>query len=128
MKVKTAAEGPRRYEAMFLVESGLASKEWDTVEAHLKEVVEKAGGFILSAGKWDERKLAYEIRGARRATYWLCYFRSGPDAVEKMRRAAVLSETILRCMVLSLDMNEEIPQDVTTRRNTVAIGDDRDSR
>ncbi len=127
-RVQTAPEGPRRYEAMFLVESGLASKDWDAVEAHMKELVQRSGATILSAGKWDERKLSFEIRGARRGTYWLCYFQAPADAPEKIRRTAVLSETVLRSMVLVLDRTEEVPQDVTTRRTTVAIGEDREMR
>ena len=127
-RVQTVPEGPRRYEAMFLVESGVASKDWDSVETHMKGILERSGATILSAGKWDERKLAYEIRGARRGTYWLCYFQAPPDAPEKIRRTAVLSETVLRSMVLVMDRAEEVPQDVATRRTTVAIGEDREMR
>jgi small subunit ribosomal protein S6 len=113
---------------MFLVESGLASKDWDATEKKLREVVERSGGAVLSAGRWDERKLAYEIRGAKRGTYWLCYFRSDGEAPGKIRRTAALSDTVLRCMVLAMDRAEEVPQDVATRRTTVAIGEDRETR
>ena len=125
--VKVALEGPRRYEGMFLVESGLASRDWDGVEKQLRELVEKSGGSVLSAGKWDERKLAYEIRGAKRATYWLCYFRAPTDVPGKIRRTATLQEAVLRSMVLCLDESEEVPQDVTTRRSTVAIGEEKEA-
>jgi small subunit ribosomal protein S6 len=125
-RVTTAAEGPRRYEGMFLVESGVASKDWDGTEKALREVVEKSGGTVLSAGKWDERKLAYEIRGAKRATYWLCYFQAPGDVPGRIRATLTLSETVLRGMVLVLDRAEEIPQDVTTRRSTIAIGEDKE--
>jgi small subunit ribosomal protein S6 len=126
--VKVAPEGPRRYEGMFLVESGLASREWDAIEARLKEMVEKSGGTILSAGRWDERKLSFEIKGARRGTYWLCYFQGATDVPGRIRRSAALSETLLRCMILAMDASDEVPQDVTTRRSTVAIGEDREAR
>jgi small subunit ribosomal protein S6 len=126
--VRTAVEGPRRYEAMILVESGLASRDWDGTEKQLKELVEKSGGTILSCGKWDERKLCFEIRGAKRGTYWLCYFKAPTDVPGKFRRSAVLSEPVLRSMVLALDEGEEVPQDVATRRTTVAIGEDREMR
>ena len=127
-RVKTAEEGPRRYEGMFLVESGLASKDWDATEKKLREVVERSGGSVLSSGRWDERKLAYEIGGAKRGTYWLCYFQADGEAPGKIRRTAALSDTVLRCMVLAMDLAEEVPQDVTTRRTTVAIGEDREAR
>ncbi len=125
--VKVAPEGPRRYEVMFLVESGLASREWDAVEARLKDLVERSGGTILSAGRWDERKLSFEVKGARRGTYWLCYFQGPTDVPGKIRRSAALTETVLRSLVLAMDASDEVPQDVTTRRSTVAIGEDRDS-
>lgn len=128
MKARTALEGPRRYEAMFLVDSGLAAKEWDTVEATLKGFFEKHGARVLSAGKWDERRLAFPIKGFKRATYWLAYVEAPTSAVDDIRRDATLSETVLRCMVLSLDNSEEIPEDVSTRRSTVALGDDSDNR
>ncbi len=126
-KVKAAPEGPRRYEGMFLVESGLASRDWDGIEKQLREVVERSGGSVLSAGKWDERKLAYEIRGAKRATYWLCYFRAAPETPANIRKTVAHSETVLRSMVLALDESEEVPQDVTTRRSTVAIGEEKEA-
>jgi small subunit ribosomal protein S6 len=126
--VSKALEGPRRYEGMFLVESGVASKDWDGTEKSLKELVERSGGTILSAGRWDERKLSFEIRGAKRGTYWLCYFSAAGDVPGKIRRTAALSETVLRSMVLAMDESEEVPQDVTTRRTTVAIGEDKEMR
>lgn len=127
-RVKTALEGPRRYEGMFLVESGLASKDWDGTEKKLREIIERGGGDVLSSGRWDERKLSYEIGGAKRGTYWLCYFRSDGETPGKIRRTAALSEMVLRCMILAMDQSEEVPQDVTTRRTTVAIGEDREAR
>ena len=127
-RVRSEAEGPRRYEGMFLVESGLASKDWEGTEKKLREVVERGGGSVLSCGRWDERKLAYEIRGAKRGTYWLCYFQADGEAPGKIRHTVSLSDTVLRCMVLAMDREEEVPQDVTTRRTTVAIGEDREAR
>jgi small subunit ribosomal protein S6 len=127
MSIRKAAEGPRRYEGMFLVESGLAAKDWDAVEAKLKDLVVRHGGKILVAGRWDERKLSYEIRGARRATYWLCYFEAGGDTVTQMRRDTGLADFVLRCMIVAIDKGEEMPADVTARRTTVAIGEEADA-
>ncbi len=128
MKARSAVEGPRRYEGMFLVESGLAAKDWDAVDAQLRGLVERHGGTILSAGKWDERKLAYPVKGARRATFWVCYFEATPGGLPALRRDVALSETVLRCMVLTLDKAEEVPTDVTVRRSAVALSDESEAR
>ena len=42
------------------------------------QILEKNGAKIVQKEKWDERKLAYEIRGHKRATYYLVYF-TRPD-------------------------------------------------
>ncbi len=119
MTMTTAERAKRRYEAMFLVESGLASKDWDGAEAHMKGLVERCGGKILVSGRWDERKLAYDIRGARRATYWLSYFEGPPGAANVLKQDAGLSETVLRCLVLAMDPKDEVPPDVTVRRTAI---------
>jgi len=125
---RVARAGPRRYEAMILVDSGLASKDWDATEALLKDLLVRHGAKILVSGKWDERKLAYEIRGVRRATYWLAYFEGPTEAIAAFRHDAGLSETVLRSMVVAMEDAEEVPADVTSRRTTVAIGDENEIR
>ena len=51
----------------------------DRISAEATELVkipasEKVGAEIISFKKWDERRLAYEIKGNKRGLYFLCYF------------------------------------------------------
>ncbi|NUN51693.1 MAG: 30S ribosomal protein S6 [Planctomycetaceae bacterium] len=118
----------REYEAMFLLDNAAAVADWDGTSGIVDQLLTKYGAEIVHKEKWDERKLAYELGSARRGTYWLCYFEGPPDAPGKIRRTAGLSETVLRCLILAMDVAEEVPQDVTSKRSTVALGDDREPR
>jgi small subunit ribosomal protein S6 len=66
-------------------------------------VIEQLGGEVLLSRLWDERKLAYPIKGHRRGTYWLAYFRIDPSAVKDLTRQFQLSGSILRFLILLVD-------------------------
>ena len=71
------------YEAMFLVDSALAASDWDGIVSEIKRILDRAGAEIISIRKWDERQLAYPVKGKTRGTYALSYFRAeGPKVSE----------------------------------------------
>ncbi len=102
----------RLYEGMFLLDSGRAGKEWDAVQAEMTGLLEKHGSEVVKMGRWDERKLAYEIKGHRRATYMLTYFRAEPTSIDGVRRDCGLSPLVIRNMILAREDDHEIPEDV----------------
>ena len=61
------------------------------------------GATLVRKEKWDERKLSYEIRGHRRATYYLVYFNAGSAAVKEINRDVRLTEGVIRHLILGLD-------------------------
>jgi len=90
------------YEAMFLFDPA-AAHEWERVEAEIRRIMERAGAELLVCRKWDERKLAYEIRGRKRGCYVLTYFRAPGDRIAGIERDTKLSDAILRCLILRAD-------------------------
>ncbi|MBN2180537.1 MAG: 30S ribosomal protein S6 [Sedimentisphaerales bacterium] len=91
------------YEGMFLIDSALAASNWDDINNAIKTILEKAGAEIVSTRKWDDRKLAYEIKGKSRGTYILCYFRVAGDKIAEIEKAVRLSEQIMRVLILSAE-------------------------
>jgi small subunit ribosomal protein S6 len=90
-----------QYEAMFLLPAGVIE-----VEAAIKlsrGVVEKHGGNVLVAKKWDERKLAYEIGKAKRGIYVLVYFQAPGAAIALIDRDVRLSEQFTRVLITDAD-------------------------
>ena len=93
----------KRYEAMFLVESGRAAAQWDECLKDIKEILDRQKCEIIRLVKWDDRKLAYEIAHQKRGTYVLVFFKAPSEAVARIERDVQLSETILRVLVLRRD-------------------------
>ena len=95
------------YEGMFLVDSALAASDWQGVNDAITGILDRVGAEIVSVKKWDERKLAYDIRSKGRGTYILAYFRVDGPKVTEIERLASLSDQIIRVLILSGDVFEE---------------------
>jgi small subunit ribosomal protein S6 len=91
------------YEGMFLVDSALATADWDGTLAAIRTILERAGADLVSMKKWDERKLAYTIRSKTRGTYILTYFRAEGPRISQIERDVRLSEKIMRALILRVD-------------------------
>ena len=114
----TAPVRTRAYEAMFLVFNKEARKTHEYLEEHLKALLEKVGAKLVRFGKWDQRQLAYEVKGQREGIFYLAYFESDPLAMATLKREVQLSELVLRMLLLALD---RIPtEDELRKRSTIA--------
>ncbi len=97
----------KKYEAMFLFDPTSVS-EWEAIQAELQRLMERAGARVIVCTKWDERRLAYEIRGRKRGVYVLTYFEADPAKIVGLERDCQLSESILRILVVRADhLSEE---------------------
>ena len=96
----------KRYEGMFLFDN-TAVHEWSDMEAEVRRLFERIGAEPLVCLKFDERKLAYEIKSRKRGTYVLTYFDADPERMPDLERDARLSEVILRALVLRADKLSE---------------------
>jgi small subunit ribosomal protein S6 len=90
------------YEGFFLFPQTVTADLRGAVE-HLNQLLERAEVEIISLRKWDERKLAYDIKGNKRGVYFLVYFKAATDALQGLERSCNLSEQILRSMVIRAD-------------------------
>ncbi len=101
------------YEGMFLVDSSKAGADWDGIIAAIRTILEKAGAEIVSIRKWDDRRLAYDIKGKSRGTYILSYFRVDGGRIKDIEKAVRLSEKIMRVLILSAERlsQEDIEKD-----------------
>jgi small subunit ribosomal protein S6 len=92
----------KTYEGMFLFDPAVTA-EWEQAKAELDRLMGRAGATVIVCGKWDERRLAYEIGGHKRAMYVLPYFKAEADKIGGMERDAQLSESVIRCMIVRAD-------------------------
>ena len=85
------------YEGLFLLPQSAGTDLGGSAEL-VKSLLLKVGAEIISFKKWDERRLAYEIKGNKRGLYFLCYFRIAGTEVTALERQCLLSEGIIRHM------------------------------
>ncbi|MHC4947592.1 MAG: 30S ribosomal protein S6, partial [Planctomycetota bacterium] len=90
------------YEGLFLFPHSVSGNLQAAVD-HLTELLDRAGAEVLSLRKWDERKLAYEIKGNKRGVYFLVYFKAATDRLQGLDRDCNLSEQLLRAMMIRAD-------------------------
>ncbi|HUU19246.1 MAG TPA: 30S ribosomal protein S6 [Sedimentisphaerales bacterium] len=100
--METAAKN-KLYEGMFLIDSSKAGADWDGIIAAIRTILEKAGAEIDSIRKWDDRRLAYDIKGKSRGTYILSYFRVDGERIKDIEKSVQLSEKIMRVLILSAE-------------------------
>ncbi|MGC8624832.1 MAG: 30S ribosomal protein S6 [Phycisphaerae bacterium] len=93
----------RQYEAMFLLNAGYASGNWDAAKAEVEHILHRANAEILHLRKWDERRLAYPIKGNKRGVYVLAFFKAEGPKIAGIERDTQLSENILRVLVIKAD-------------------------
>ncbi len=88
------------YEGMFLIDANLAAKDWSAIETHIHEILKKNRAELIYSEKWPERKLAYDIKGAKKGTYYLTYFNAPGEAIREIENDSRLSERILRLLII----------------------------
>lgn len=96
------------YEAMFVVDAAKGGGQFPETIRHIAGVVGRHGGEFERIEKWDERKLAYPIRGVKRGIYILTYFRADGDTIAELRHTIQLSEEVLRVLVLRAEALGEV--------------------
>lgn len=91
------------YEGMFILDSNRFARDPEGVSGQIPKIIQEAGGEVLVSRLWEERRLAYPIKGHRKGTYWLTYFRLEGTALAGVRRRFQLSDTVLRTLFLKVD-------------------------
>ena len=90
------------YEGMFLFPQTVAADLQGAAD-HILEVLSKGNAELISLCKWDERRLAYDIKGNKRGVYFLTYFKCDASKLAAIERDARLSEKLLRSMITRAD-------------------------
>ena len=90
------------YEGLFLVSQNAATDLNAAIE-HVKQILTRAEAEIVGVARFDERKLAFPVKGQRRGTYIISLFRCNRANLAHIERDSNLSEQILRSLVTRAD-------------------------
>ena len=91
------------YEGLFILDSNRYGRDPEAVSGQIRAMVEKFGGEILVSRLWEERRLAYPIKGQRKGTYWLTYFRLDAGRLVDLQRQCQITDDIVRVLFLKVD-------------------------
>ncbi|HAT10060.1 MAG TPA: 30S ribosomal protein S6 [Planctomycetes bacterium] len=94
-------DASRTYETTILIKAADARADLDGTLAAIRQIYEAEGAKFIELEKWEERALAYPIKGETSACYFTGYFTAAPSSLDKIERRAVLGGTILRQLVVA---------------------------
>ena len=94
---------PQVYEGMFILDSNRFGRDPDGISGQIPGMIQKLGGEMLVSRLWEERRLAYPIKGQRKGTYWLTYFRMEGGQLSALRHQCEINENIMRFLFLKID-------------------------
>jgi small subunit ribosomal protein S6 len=97
------AQNVNVYEGLFILDSNRYGHDPDGISGQIPVLIEKFGGEILVSRLWEERRLAYPIKGQRKGTYWLIYFRLPTSQLSDLKRQCQINDNILRGLILKVD-------------------------
>jgi small subunit ribosomal protein S6 len=119
------------YEGMFLFNIQAINNDLQSAIDHVTEILTRAEAQIVAITRYDERRLAYEIKGQKRGLYLLAYFNVRPSQVANIERDVNLSELLLRCLIirgehLGETEMQQVRQDAAKLADHAAVKSDAD--
>jgi small subunit ribosomal protein S6 len=91
------------YEGMFILDASKYSRDPGGMAQQVVDLIQQHGGTVLASRLWDERKLAYPIKGHKKGVYWLTYFRMPSSNLVALERQCEITDDILRKLVLKIE-------------------------
>jgi small subunit ribosomal protein S6 len=91
------------YEGLLILDPTRYGQDSNGVSGQVPALIEKLGGEILVSRLWEERRLAYPIKGQRKGTYWLVYFRVEAGQLTELKRQCQINDNLLRVMFLKVE-------------------------
>jgi small subunit ribosomal protein S6 len=91
------------YECMFLLDPNKVAGDIPAAAKQIQSVFERNQAEILAGRPWDERRLAYPVRGHKKGLYYLTYIRTEGKNLATIESDFALNEMVLRSLVVRID-------------------------
>jgi small subunit ribosomal protein S6 len=91
------------YECMFLLDTNRIAGDIPAAAQQLHAVFERNQAEVLASRPWDDRRLAYPIKGQKKGLYYLTYFKAEGKNLVAIERDFALTEMVLRYLVIRID-------------------------
>ena len=101
----------RNYETMYIIDTTNTDEQVDSIIAKYSQLVTDQGGEMQAVGRWDKRRLAYEIKGRREGIYILMFFTGEPEVASELDRVFRISDEVIRHLITRVE-----PKNIDTSR------------
>lgn len=101
----------RIYESMYIVDSGLSDEQLESIVAKYTQLITDQGGTVRAAGRWDKRRLAYDVQGHGDGIFVLMFFDGTPEVAAELDRVFRISDDVFRHLITRVE-----PEHVDTSR------------
>jgi small subunit ribosomal protein S6 len=99
------------YEGLFLMSQSAVGGGLGAAIEHVRDALGRIDAEVITLRKWDDRKLAYPIKGQKRGIYLLSLFRGDGTRLTEVERTCNLSEQVLRVMMTRCDHYGQVEYD-----------------
>lgn len=99
------------YEGMFLMSQSAVGGGLDAAIEFVREALGRIDAEVVTLRKWDDRKLAYPIKGQKRGIFLISLFRADGSRLTEVERVCNLSEQVLRVMMTRCDHFGQVEYD-----------------
>ena len=93
----------RNYESLYIVDATLTDDQLESIIEKYAKVVVDQGAQVQGAGRWDKRRLAYDVGGRGEGTYILMYFTAESAAVDELDRLFRIADDVFRHLIVRVD-------------------------
>lgn len=94
----------RYYESMYVIDANLTDEQIDSIIAKYTKLIADQGGEVRAVGRWDKRRLAYEIMGRREGLYILMFFEAEPAVSKELDRVYRISDDVFRHLITRVEL------------------------
>jgi small subunit ribosomal protein S6 len=91
------------YECMFLLDTNKVAGDVAAAGQQIRTILERNQAEVLASRPWDERRLAYPIKGHKKGLYYLTYLRMDGKNLLNIQRDLALNEMVLRSLFLRIE-------------------------
>lgn len=92
-----------KYEILFIVRPDLEENAIKDVFKKFETILVDNGAKVLSSKEMGQKELAYEIKKHKSGYYFLINVESDVNAINEFDRLALISEEIIRHLIVKLD-------------------------
>ena len=93
----------RNYESLYIVDSTLTDDQVEAISAKYANVVTEQGGEVQGSGRWDKRRLAFDVAGRREGIYMLMYFTGEPAVMNELDRLFKIADDVFRHIIVRVE-------------------------